>query len=239
MYHKMGLDPRVKLLLFVAWFSSVFLCRSIYALILLIASSMLILSLTGSLRYVLFRLRNFAPVILLALPLWTFLNKWSLFHASTGIDLSLGLFMTIRLLLIIMISMAFLISVKPTEIVRALNSVRVPPVVTAVLALALRTLYIISEDYKSIKEAHTSRGLELDKGSLIKRIRSHIPLLLPLLIRSMDNAEKMVLALELRPTLLTSRRSSPLRARDLLITLGCLSLIALLLYCDSVLVSSV
>jgi len=199
---------------------------------------MLILSLTGSLRYVLLRLRNFVPIILLALPLWTFLNKWSLFHASTGLDLSLGLFMTVRLLLIILISMAFLISVKPTEIVRALNSVKVPPVVTAVLALALRTLYIISEDYKSIKEAHTSRGLELDKGSLIKRIRSHIPLLLPLLIRSMDNAEKIVLALELRPTLLTSRRSSPLRARDLLIALGCLSLIALLLYCDS-LVSSV
>jgi len=239
MYYRIGLDPRVKLFLFAAWFSSAFLCKSIYSLISLLVSSMIILALTGSLASVLSRLRNFIPIILLAFPLWTFLNKWSLFHASTGFDLSLGLFMTIRLLLIIMISMTFLISVKPTEIVRALNSLRVPPVVTAVLALALRTLYIIAEDYKSIKEAHTSRGLELDKGSLIKRVKSHIPLLLPLLIRSIDSAEKMVLALELRPTLLTSRRSSPLRARDLLITFGCLLLIALLLYCDSILVSSV
>jgi energy-coupling factor transport system permease protein len=239
MHLKIGLDPRAKLFLFVVWFSSVFFCKSVYSLMLILASSTLILSLISSPASVLSRLRNFVPIVLLAFPLWTFLNKWSLFHASKGFDLSLGLFMTIRLLSIVIISIAFLISVRPTEIVRALNSLRVPPVVTAVLALALRTLYIIAEDYRSIKEAHASRGLELDRGSLIRRIRSHIPLLLPLMIRSIDNAEKMVLALELRPTLLTSRRSSPLRARDLLISLGCLSLIALLLYCDRILVSSV
>jgi energy-coupling factor transport system permease protein len=135
--------------------------------------------------------------------------------------------------------MAFLTLVKPTEIVKALSSLKIPSAVTAVFALALRTLYIVEENYKSIKEAHISRGLELDKGSLIKRIRAHIPLLIPLIIRSIDNAEKMVLALELRPALLNGRKSNPLKARDMLIIIGCLLLIILLIYYNFFLVGSI
>jgi energy-coupling factor transport system permease protein len=135
--------------------------------------------------------------------------------------------------------MAFLTLVKPTEIVKALSSLKIPSVVTAVFALALRTLYIVEENYKSIKEAHISRGLELDKGSLIKRIRAHIPLLIPLIIRSIDSAEKMVLALELRPVLLNGRKSNPLKAGDMLIIIGCLLLIILLIYYNFFLVGSI
>ncbi|TDA39080.1 MAG: energy-coupling factor transporter transmembrane protein EcfT [Thermoproteota archaeon] len=236
---KIRLDPRTKLFLFATWFSAVFLCRDIYTLAILFALSMLTLLLSGSFTSVFSRLKHFIPIILLAWPLWTFLNRWSIFHASIGFDPFLGLFMTIRLLLIIVLSMAFLTLVKPTEIVKALSSLKIPSVVTAVFALALRTLYIVEENYKSIKEAHISRGLELDKGSLIKRIRAHIPLLIPLIIRSIDSAEKMVLALELRPVLLNGRKSNPLKAGDMLIIIGCLLLIILLIYYNFFLVGSI
>ncbi|MGC9104675.1 MAG: energy-coupling factor transporter transmembrane component T family protein [Candidatus Methanodesulfokora sp.] len=232
MYHnKMELDPRAKLLLFATLFSTVFLCRSIYMLLSLLVSSILVLVMTGSSTLVLSKLRSFIPIILLAWPLWTFFSKWSIFYAAgRGFDPFFGLFMTIRLLLIIMLSIAFLTLVKPMEIIKALNSLRMPVAVTMTFALALRSLYLISEDYKSIKEAHISRGLELDKGSLIGRIKAHIYLLLPLIIRSIDSAEKMALALELRPTLLASRRSSSLKAWDVLIIVGCLLLVVLLVY---------
>jgi len=176
-------------------------------------------------------MRIMLPLILLAWPLWTFLNQWSLFYTSDrGIDPFFGLFMMLRLLLIIIISTAFILLVKPTEIIRAVNSLKLPSSLGVTIALAFRNLYITAEDYKSIKEAHTSRGLELDKGSLTRRIKNYIPLLIPLIIKSIDNAEKLVLALELRPNIMTRRKIKPLKFYDILIIVGCILVIISVIY---------
>jgi energy-coupling factor transport system permease protein len=66
------------------------------------------------------------------------------------------------------------------------------------LGLTLRHISTFSDEYITIKEAQTSRGLELDKGFLIKRIRNYIPVLIPLLIRSIENAERLSLAMDLK-----------------------------------------
>jgi energy-coupling factor transport system permease protein len=216
------LDPRVKIFAFLSWISLAFICRDIYSIAALLITSVAVLLFVGAASDVFRRLRLLIPLVLLAFPLWTFLNQWSLFYASNrGVDFLFGLFMTLRLLLIVTASLAFIVLVKPAEIISAIQSLRLPPVIGATIALAFRYLYIISEDYKSIKEAHLCRGLELDKGSLIKRIRSYIPLLVPLIIRSIDSAEKLVLALELRPYIINIRRIGPLKIKDLAILLGC------------------
>jgi len=66
------------------------------------------------------------------------------------------------------------------------------------LGLTLRHISTFSEEYVVIKEAQTSRGLELDKGLLIKRVKNYVHLLVPLLIRSIENAEKLSLAMDLK-----------------------------------------
>ncbi len=225
------LDPRTKIILFIAWFSIVFICRDIYNLLAVLAFSIVVLFLSGSAFSVFKKVKIMLPLILLAWPLWTFLGNWSLFYASSkGFDPFFGLFMTLRLLLIIMISMAFILLVKPTEMIRAINSIKLPSQIGAVLALAFRSLYVIAEDYKSIKEAHTSRGLELDKGSLIRRIKNHIPLLIPLIIRSVDNAEKLVLALELRPSIISQRKFKPLKLRDVVAVIACILAVIFMIF---------
>ncbi|MEM4536163.1 MAG: energy-coupling factor transporter transmembrane component T [Nitrososphaerota archaeon] len=234
----LDLDSRTKILLFITWFSMVFICRNLYSLLTLFASSTLILILSGSAFSVFKKMKIMLPLVLLSWPLWTFLGNWSLFHSTGGgFDLFFGLFMMLRLLLIIMISVALILIVKPTEIIGTINSVKLPPQVGAVFALAFRNLYITAEDYKSIKEAHTSRGLELDKGSLVKRIRSHIPLLIPLIIKSIDNAEKLVLALELRPSIMNRRKSKPLRLQDTVMIIGCVIVLLFMAYYSFVMVS--
>lgn len=217
------LDPRTKIILFTTCFFIAFICRDIYSLLAMLTFSIIILVLSGLASSIFKKIRLMLPLILLAWPLWTFLGNWSIFYASSkGFDPFFGLFMMLRLLLIIIISIAFILFVKPTEIIKTINSIRLPPQIGTVFALAFRNLYIIAEDYKSIKEAHTSRGLELDKGSLVKRIRSHIPLLIPLIIRSIDNAEKLILALELRPSILNRKKTSPLKFQDILTIIGCI-----------------
>ncbi len=233
MFSKMTviLDPRTKIIMFISWFSLAFICRDIYSISVLLASSIIVLLLTGSSVPILKKMKYMLPLILFAWPLWTFLNQWSLFYSSgKGIDPYFGLLMMLRLLLIVIISLAFIYFVKPVEIIKAVSSLKLPSSFGAVLALAFRNLYIIAEDYKSIKEAHTSRGLELDRGSLITRIKNHIPLLIPLIIRSIDSAEKLVLSLELRPNIMKKRKMEPLKTIDIVIVIGCILILFLTVY---------
>ncbi len=233
MFSRMNLelDPRTKIILFITWFSLPFFCKDVYSLLAILISTILVLILLRSATLVFRKMRIMLPLILLAWPLWTFLNQWSLFYTSSrGIDFFFGLFMMLRLLLIIIISTAFIVLVKPTEIIRSVNSLKLPSSLGVITALAFRNLYITAEDYKSIKEAHTSRGLELDKGSLVRRIKNYIPLLIPLIIKSIDNAEKLVLALELRPNIMTRRKIKPLKLYDILIMVGCILIIISVIY---------
>jgi len=228
---KLELDPRTKITLFITWFSLPFFCKDIYSLLTVLISTVLVLILLRSATLVFRKMKIIVPLILLAWPLWTFLSQWSLFHTSTrGVDPIFGLFMMLRLLSIITISTAFILLVRPTEIIRSVISLKLPSSLGVIVALAFRNLYIIAEDYKSIKEAHISRGLELDKGSLIRRIKNYIPLLIPLIIKSIDNAEKLVLALELRPNIMTRRKIKPLRFYDILIMVGCILVVISVIY---------
>jgi energy-coupling factor transport system permease protein len=47
-------------------------------------------------------------------------------------------------------------------------------------------------------DAQKSRGLELEKGNLLKRIKNHIPILIPLIVTAIRRSMEMAEALESR-----------------------------------------
>lgn len=202
------MDPRTKVLFFAALFTLAFVCRDLWVLLIMILVVITVALSSRERMAVLRGLKIMVPVLLVAFVLWTFLYRWSLFHSyGEGLsDFQVGLFMTIRLLLIIVTSLTFVSLVTPGEMIKALESFRLPYKLVFVLGLTLRHVSTMTDEYMAIKEAQTSRGLELDKGFLIKRIRNYIPVLVPLLIRSIENAEKLVLAMELKSLSFERRR---------------------------------
>ncbi|MEM1985516.1 MAG: energy-coupling factor transporter transmembrane component T [Nitrososphaeria archaeon] len=200
-------DPRTKVVFFTLAFVLAFLSTEIIELILL-SSVVLVLSIFSVERDKIFgRLKIMAPVFIVAFILWTFLNQYSIFHAyDGGVNIMTGAFMTLRLFLIVVLSLAFVSFVTPIELVNALSSFKLPYKLVFTLGLSLRHISTISDEYIAIKEGQSSRGLELDKGFLIKRIRNYISVVMPLLIRSIENAEKLVLAMELKSFSLNNRR---------------------------------
>lgn len=200
-------DPRTKVIFFTLAFVLAFLSTEIIELILL-SSIVLVLSFFSVERYKIFgRLKIMAPVFIVAFILWTFLNQYSIFHAyDGGVNVMTGTFMTLRLFLIVILSLAFVSFVTPVELVNALSSFKLPYKLVFTLGLSLRHISTISDEYIAIKEGQSSRGLELDKGFLIKRIKNYISVVMPLLIRSIENAEKLVLAMELKSFSLNNRR---------------------------------
>jgi len=197
--NSLKVDPRTKILFFVVFFLLSFISTDIPLMLLLSLSLLFLAYVERKLWKVLSGLKIMLPLIIVAFILWSFFYSFSLFyHSTTTENFQFGLFMSLRLFLIILISLTFVSTITPREIVSSLESFGVPYKVAFVLGLSIRHISTVSDDYISIKEAQASRGLELEKGFLIRRIKNHIPLLIPLLIRSIEKAENLVLAMELK-----------------------------------------
>ncbi|MGC8912213.1 MAG: energy-coupling factor transporter transmembrane component T family protein [Nitrososphaeria archaeon] len=200
-------DPRTKIIFFIFAFVLAFMFTEFSEVVMFTSIVLILCSFSPERGKIFGRLKVMAPVFVVAFILWTFLNQFSIFHTyDGGVNVLTGAFMTLRLLLIVILSLAFVSFVTPVELVNALSSFRLPYKLVFTLGLSLRHISTISDEYIAIKEGQTSRGLELDKGFLVNRIKNYSSVVLPLLVRSIENAEKLVLAMELKSFSLNNRR---------------------------------
>ena len=192
-------NPLTRLLISSILIASAFLVSSIHGII-IVTLIILAIGFIGGIKDKIASILKIAfPMLIIAFILWTFFNKYSLFYAySNGFSIKFGFYMAIRLLALITAPLIFIATTTPSELVASLESIKLPKTLVFLLALTLRHISGIADEYKAIKEAQISRGLELDKGFLIKRIRNYIPVIIPLLIRSVEIADKVTLAMELK-----------------------------------------
>ena len=179
------LDPRARLLLTGSIFV-VSLFSHVTELILLIALSV-------SLVAVAQRLRRFSKsmVFALALAMITFLLDAFVFP----IGISGALAYALRLFSVIASSSLFFLTTTPDELEQVMRWFRIPPDFVMVFVIAVRFVPVLLLDALQIMDAQRSRGLEFEKGSILKRLKNTIPLLVPLIAvavnRSLDLAEAM------------------------------------------------
>src|SRR5438093_13491249 len=57
-----------------------------------------------------------------------------------------------------------------------------PNALSFTFTTAVRLVPTLAVDAQTVVDAQRSRGLELDKGNLLRRIRNYIPILIPLLL---------------------------------------------------------
>ena len=59
---------------------------------------------------------------------------------------------------------------------------RVPYEFAFAFTTAVRFVPVLAEEAQTIMDAQKARGLELEKGGLLKRIRNYVPVLIPLIV---------------------------------------------------------
>jgi energy-coupling factor transport system permease protein len=127
---------------------------------------------------------------------------------------------------------------EPKTIVSALRSLKAPYQASLSIALVFRSLAIFATDYTIITEAQKSRGLDVSKGNLLKRIKKLVNIVIPLVFLSLKRADDLTNALETRGYDASKKRTEyynfPFKTLDYLI-IG----ISLLLLAVTVLVSFV
>jgi len=109
-----------------------------------------------------------------------------------------GLGMVVRLLAIISAFVVLTFTIHPDDIMLAMIKLKLPYRSVLVTSLSTRFIPTLIHDVERISDVQRSRGLELDKGRIVQRIRSRMAIIIPLLSNSLDRTVQVAEAMESR-----------------------------------------
>ncbi|MBI4596667.1 MAG: energy-coupling factor transporter transmembrane protein EcfT [Candidatus Tectomicrobia bacterium] len=109
-----------------------------------------------------------------------------------------GLSMGLRLDVMILAGLVFLATTRIEEFNAALMLMGLPYRVSFTIGLAFRLVPLLTEMAQTVIQAQKARGLDLNKGGLIKRVRNHFPVMVPVFILALRKVNNIAMALEVR-----------------------------------------
>jgi energy-coupling factor transport system permease protein len=96
-------------------------------------------------------------------------------------------------------ALLLIVTTHPSEFAASLNHIGVPYTAAYSVSLTLRYIPDIQRDFEAIYQSQQARGLELSKkAGFIRRAKRIVPILLPLILLSMDRIDVISRAMELR-----------------------------------------
>ncbi|HOU31819.1 MAG TPA: energy-coupling factor transporter transmembrane component T [Synergistaceae bacterium] len=193
------LDPRTKILLLLVSFALALAFSTLPPLGVLLA----LVLLHGAWGAVLSNLRRIrlvlAMIALFSLVIWSIVGPGK----SAGLAFSwegvlYGLMVAAKTDLMIIAGMVFLSTTKIEEISQGLVKLGLPYRGAFAFSTAIRLVPLIVATSATIAQAQKSRGLDLDAGSFLEKIRKHVPLVIPTLISVIRSTNVFSMALESR-----------------------------------------
>ena len=128
----------------------------------------------------------------------------------------------------------FFMTTSADDLGLALEQIHVPYSISFTFTTAVRLVPTMAVDAQTVVDAQRSRGLELDKGNFMKRIRNYIPILIPLIISAIRRSVELAEALESRAFGATDKRTAivtlKMRLPDYLIIIATILGLGLAIY---------
>ena len=208
--HKM--DARMKIVLTLIMMVTVFICNNYFSLA-LSAVITLALVLVSKIKPKVI-LKGIKPLLFIIL----FTTVLNLFYGTgepiakfwifkiTAQGLNNALFMSSRIILLVIIGLMLTYTTTPTALTDAIESLLKPLKIfkadihslAMIMTIALRFIPILIEEVEKIMAAQKSRGADLESGGLIKRAKAIVPILIPLFVSSFRRANELADAMECR-----------------------------------------
>lgn len=209
------LDPRVKITLTLAFIVFLFVASNFEGLLLMVALMFAVLLCSGvpllqyfkSLRAILFIIL-FAGILNLFYGTGNVVWRcpfWPVMQITDG-GIGNAVFISIRIVCLILYSSVLTFTTTPTELTDALERIMKPleflhvkvHEIAMMMTIALRFVPTLLEETDTIMNAQKARGADLESGGLMQRIRSLIPILIPLFVSSFRRAYDLAMAMECR-----------------------------------------
>lgn len=206
------LDPRVKLFGTLVYLISLFISDNF--IVFFIATAFLALVITLShvpFKFIVKGMKAIMVLLIFSAALNLFLTPgdvvfswWKLSISKQGIYTAS--FMAFRLIFLIIGSSIMTLTTTPNNLTDGLEKglgflkkIKVPVhEIAMMMSIALRFIPILMEETDKIMKAQMARGADFESGSIFKRIKSMVPLLVPLFVSAFRRAGDLAMAMEAR-----------------------------------------
>jgi len=202
------LDPRVKSLFVSVLFVSTIIFSDLLPLLVLFFVQIPILIAAKVQREWLKTLRGALMLSVIIFSSNLLANYFYSGRTLTTETLELSLAMTVRFIALITTFSIFFLTTSPDKLSLALEKARVPYELNFAFITAIRFVPVLADEAQTIMDAQKARGLELEKGNFIQRIRNYLPILLPLIINSIRRSLELAEAMESRAFGAMKKRSN-------------------------------
>ena len=129
-------------------------------------------------------------------------------YVLTIIDIESAIAMTLRFVVLVESFSVFFLTTSPDHLGLALEQTHVPYEFAFAFTTAVRFVPVLAEEAQTIMDAQKARGLELEKGGFLKRIRNYIPILIPLIVSAIRRSLELAEAMESRAWGATKNRTN-------------------------------
>lgn len=112
--------------------------------------------------------------------------------------LEYSLTMMLRFVVLVESFSLFFLTTSPDRLSLALEQSHLPYEFCFAFTTAVRFVPVLAQEAQTIMDAQRARGLELDRGNFMKRVKNYVPILVPLIVGSIRRSLEMAEAMESR-----------------------------------------
>jgi len=206
------LDPRTKFLALVVYIVALFLAKGVWSYGLCVAAVLAVLAVSRVSPKML--LKSLKPIFVIVIftallnllytPGEALVSFWIFKITREGI--ATAIYMTLRIVLLVAAASLLTYTTSPIALTDAIENLFGPlkklhvPVheFAMMMTIALRFIPTLIEETDKIMSAQKARGADFETGSIIRRAKALIPVLVPLFISAFRRADELAVAMECR-----------------------------------------
>ena len=207
------LNPRAKILSLVLVLVLLFSLHTYEALLAQLAVALLLIWNTRvPFRYFIRGLRPILYIALFAIIIYFFFTSGGVVLLRIGFitveshGVQQGIFIILRLITLVLFSLLLTLTTTPLALthgigyfLKPLRYVGLPTEeIAMIMAIALRFIPTLMEESQRLMRAQVSRGADFETGSIFRRAKSLVPLIVPLFVSAFRRADDLALAMEAR-----------------------------------------
>ncbi len=205
-------DPRLKILILIAFIVLIFCSFNFIALGVVSAAVAVVIALSDiPVKYYFKSLKVIIFIVIITSIINMFYGTgepifrfWILKITMSGIIRAI--FVTVRIILLILISSCLTFTTSPTDLTDAIERLMKPLKIFRVkvheiammMTIALRFVPTLLEETDKIMSAQKARGADMESGGLIKKVKAMTPILIPLFVSAFRRAYDLAMAMECR-----------------------------------------
>ena len=206
------LDPRVKITAAFVYMVGLFVVNDISGYALVVCAGLLTAALSRiPAAYLLRGLRPVFILIVITFLLNMFLTPGEVLASAGPLEITvegirLGIILSVRLALLVLGASLVTLTTTPVNLTDGLERLLSPgkrigvPAheLAMMMTIALRFIPTLLEEAEKIIKAQKARGADFEGGSLVKRARNLLPILVPLFVGAFRRADELAAAMEAR-----------------------------------------